>query len=112
VLKEFVYMPKFNREWSAAGFDDEDLRSLESFLMDKPDAGPVMAGTGGLRKLRWKLPNRGKRGGVRVLYLSYLYTSKICMVDLFPKDEKDNLTAAERNSVKKIVKQINEELGV
>lgn len=48
--------------------DDESLRTLQNLLLEKPERGPVIAGTGGLRKLRLALPGRGKRGGARVIY--------------------------------------------
>jgi hypothetical protein len=53
----------------------------------------------------------GKSGGIRVLYIDVPHTQTICMVDLFPKDEKENLSQAERNNIKKIAKIIIEELG-
>lgn len=48
--------------------DDESLRTLQNLLLEKPERGPVIAGTGGLRMLRLVLPGRGKRGGARVIY--------------------------------------------
>lgn len=77
--------------------------------MDNPDAAPVMVGTGGLRKLRWALPGKGKSGGIRVLYVSFVKFEKIYMIDLFTKDEKDNLTQAERNKVKQAIQVLEKE---
>ena len=48
--------------------DDDLYRQLQNFLIEQPDAGDLIEGTGGLRKVRWKLPGTGKRGGVRVIY--------------------------------------------
>ena len=109
MIREFIYTAKFDREWSALGLSDDDLCLLESFLLENPTAGAIMAGTGGIRKLRWILPHIGKSGGVRVLYIDYLAYSKICVFDIFTKDEKDNLSRAERSSLKQIVKAIGEE---
>lgn len=47
---------------------DEQYAELQMALMTNPEAGPVIAGTGGVRKLRWAAPGRGKRGGYRVIY--------------------------------------------
>lgn len=47
---------------------DEDLRALQNHLMEHPDAGDVIPESGGLRKVRWRVGNRGKRGGVRIIY--------------------------------------------
>ncbi len=49
--------------------EDEQYRQLQNFLLDNPLSGDVIIGTGGLRKLRWRLKDKGKQGGVRVIYL-------------------------------------------
>ncbi|MGC9386262.1 MAG: hypothetical protein ACP5D0_04915 [Hydrogenovibrio sp.] len=49
--------------------NDCEYRELQNFLIQQPLAGDVVQGTGGLRKLRWKLANKGKRGGIRTIYL-------------------------------------------
>jgi hypothetical protein len=110
VIRAFIYTSKFDREWKKLGLNDDDLRLLEKHLLDNPTAGAIMEGTGGIRKMRWALPNTGKRGGIRALYVDYIFSEKICMFDLFPKDEKENLTHAEKNALKQIVKAIGEEL--
>jgi hypothetical protein len=111
VKREFVYTRKFDREWANRNLTDEDQRHLEMFLLEAPDSGNIMRGTGGLRKIRWNVFGKGKSGGIRVLYIDLPHTQIICMVDLFPKDEKENLSQAERNGIKKIVKIIMEEFG-
>lgn len=107
--REFVYLPKFDREWQKLGLTDDDHIPLENYLMENPDMGNVMQGTGGLRKLRWALPNRGKSGSIRVLYVDFIYDGTIYMIDLFPKDEKENISQAERNIIKQVIKAIGEE---
>ena len=109
MIREFIYTPKFDREWKKIGLNDDDLSLLELFLLENPDAGNIMRGTGGIRKLRWALPDRGKSSGIRVLYVDFIITEKICMFDLFPKDEKENLSQTEKNELKQIVKSIGEE---
>jgi hypothetical protein len=108
MIREFIYTAKFDKEWAALGLTDNDLQPLEKHLLENPQAGMIMEGTGGIRKMRWVLPDRGKSGGIRILYLDYIFSEKICMFDLFPKDLKDNLTAAEKAALKKIVKVIGE----
>ena len=49
-------------------FDDDTYATLQAFLCIHPDAGEVIRGTGGIRKIRWTMPGRGKRGGSRVIY--------------------------------------------
>ena len=111
MFADFVYTKKFDKEWESVGLNDDDLRPLESYLLKNPTAGKIMVGTGGIRKLRWMLPNTGKSGGIRVLYIDYVSYGKICMFDLFAKDEKGNLSVAERNALKAVVKAIGEEFG-
>ena len=110
MVREFVYTQKFDREWKSVGLNDDDLLLLELFLLENPNAGKIMQRTGGIRKLRWALPDSGKSGGVRVLYIDFIVLEKICIFDLFPKAEKDNLTQAEKAVLKHIVKTIGEEL--
>ena len=110
MFREFVYTQKFDREWKNAGLNDDDLLLLELFLLENPNSGRFMQGTGGIRKLRWALPDSGKSGGVRVLYIDFIVSEKICIFDLFTKAEKENLTKAEKTALKHIVKTIGEEL--
>jgi len=58
----------FNRRATKAGLDEEDLTELIRALVERPDLGAVISGTGGARKVRLRLPGRGKRGGARVIY--------------------------------------------
>jgi hypothetical protein len=81
---------------------------LQHLLMENPDSGDVMPGCGGLRKIRVADPKRGKgkRGGVRVIYLHIPAAGRFYLLDLYGKDEKDNLAASE----KKLLRQLAEEL--
>jgi len=99
----FVYSKKFTDKWHDLKLTDNDLYSLEQYLLKNPSAGNVIQGTGGLRKLRWALPNAGKSGGIRVLYVDIVIHEEIYMVDLFSKSGKENLTDAEKNAIKKII---------
>jgi len=110
MIREFVYTQKFDREWRKIGLGDDDLLPLEIFLLENPNAGRIIEGTGGIRKLRWALPDSGKSGGIRVLYIDFIVSEKICIFDLFQKSDKENLTHAEKATLKQIVKSIGEEL--
>lgn len=63
---EFVETPFFTRNVSRY-LDDDELARLQSFLIEHPDTGQVVPGAGGVRKLRWAVAGRGKRGGLRVI---------------------------------------------
>ncbi len=83
---------------------DDAYRRLQSALMDRPDLGPVIQGSGGLRKLRWALPGRGKSGGVRVIY--YLVTQEqILMVFIYPKSEQDDLTPDQLMRLRRMIEE-------
>jgi hypothetical protein len=109
MIREFVYTQKFDKEWKKLGLTDDDLYLLELYILEKPNSGKIIQGTGGIRKLRWVLPNTGKSGGIRVLYIDFIASEKICMFDLFAKNEKDNLSQLEKSKLKQIVKVIGEE---
>lgn len=86
-------------------------QEMEEEIAGEPDRYPVMACTGGFRKARWGQSGRGKRGGVRVIYYFLVRPDLIFLADLYPKNEKENLTHAERNELKKIAAEIKREFG-
>jgi len=84
-------------------FTDEEYAALQSAIMANPDAGDVIPGSGGVRKLRWGLAGRGKRGGVRVIYYLRLQQGQVWMLTLYAKNEAATIPGA-------ILKKIKEEL--
>lgn len=72
MTRTFIQTQEFSRQWRALGFDDEDLRHLELMIMQNPEVGVVMQGTGGLRKMRFAYEGRGKSGSVRVCYVDFV----------------------------------------
>ena len=104
--REFIISKEFDRVWKECGLNDDDLYELEVFLCKNPDAGDVMEGTGGVRKLRWALGGRGKSGGARVVYLDVVFAEHIYLITAFQKNEKANLNKRERNEMKAIVDAI------
>jgi len=81
----------------------EERQDIINFLAKNPKAGDIMQGTGSVRKLRWGKGGRGKSGGVRVIYYFYNEQLPLYLVTLFAKNERDNLTAEERNNLAKLV---------
>lgn len=104
MTREFVYMDAFQKRWTKLGLNDNDLAELENYLLKNPDAGAVIQDTGGLRKMRWALPNKGKSGSIRVLYIDFVIDETMYMIDLFTKNEKQNLSMSEKNSIKQFIK--------
>ena len=91
--------------------DDEAYRQLQLELLENPQAGDVIEGTGGLRKLRQADARRGKgkRGGLRVIFYWWLGGDQFWMFAVYDKDEADDLTAQERKVLKQLLKhQLNE----
>ena len=73
--------------------DDEQYAALQTKLARQPDAGPLIPGSGGMRKIRWAAGGRGKRGGVRLIYYWWVARDRISMLLVYPKNEQDNLSA-------------------
>jgi len=72
VNREFVRTPEFEKCWKSFGLTEDDMVNLEHFLCMNPQIGAVMPGTGALRKIRWALPNRGKQGSIRIVYVDFI----------------------------------------
>jgi hypothetical protein len=98
---EFIEAPTFTAHLADYLVDDEYL-ALQAFLAGDPEAGDVIPGTGGFRKLRWADPVRGKgkRGGLRVVYYYLLSDARIWLMTLYNKGEMSDLNAAEKRALK------------
>ncbi|MCF7953487.1 MAG: type II toxin-antitoxin system RelE/ParE family toxin [Spirochaetales bacterium] len=103
-------MPSFEKHWINGKLTDEHLKELEVLLCEHPDMGALIAGTGGLRKLRWALPGKGKSGSIRVLYIDFAHYEQIYMVTCFKKKNKENLTQDEKNQIKSMINKIKANL--
>jgi mRNA-degrading endonuclease RelE of RelBE toxin-antitoxin system len=86
-------------------FTDEEYRELQKVLVNRPDAGSLIVGSGGLRKIRWAKQGRGKRGGVRVIYYWAVSSAQILMLFMYPKGERDDLTPIQIKMLKQIVEE-------
>ncbi len=86
-------------------------QELEKSIAADPERHPLVAGTGGFRKARWRRPGSGKSGGVRVIYYFMVRPDLVFLADLYAKNEKENLTHAESNQLKKIASEIQREFG-
>jgi putative component of toxin-antitoxin plasmid stabilization module len=88
-------------QWS-----DEDLRSLQNFLLATPDAGDVIPGGSGLRKLRWSAQGRGKRGGARVIYYRHVPKECIYLICAYVKSAQADLTRDQIKALAQLMKDI------
>ena len=75
--RAFVLTPSFERVWAEMGLGDSELARLQSLLFMDPEAGDVIQGTGGARKVRIPLEGRGKSGGGRVIYVDVVIREQI-----------------------------------
>ena len=82
---------------------DEEYSLLQQALIAEPEAGSVVAGSGGVRKMRWGMAGRGKRGGIRVIYYLRTKQGQIWMLTLYPKNVAENISAH-------VLKQIKDEI--
>lgn len=108
----FIHDPGFVDDWKALKLTDEDLRALEVILMADPRKPPVIPGTGGLRKLRFSAASwsGGKSGGARVLFAWFPAHAVIYLVMAYPKSRRDNITAAEKVGIARILRSIESKL--
>jgi mRNA-degrading endonuclease RelE of RelBE toxin-antitoxin system len=83
--------------------DDDEYRELQKVLMDNPETGNIIPGSGGLRKVRWRAPGRGKRGGYRVIYYARLKQGVILMLTMYPKNVAENIPAHVLRRIRKEV---------
>lgn len=72
---------------------DDEYASLQKTLVANPQAGPLIPGSGGVRKIRWAVRGRGKRGGVRVIYYAKIREGVISMLTIYPKNVAENIPA-------------------
>lgn len=107
-LLNFVQWDSFVQDWKRLGFDDDDLRVLETMIMVGPKRQPVVGGTGAVRKIRMAKNNTesGKSSGVRVCYVYFEDFSVVLLLVAYGKDEQDNISAAGKRAMKSLTQDI------
>ena len=88
----FIESSIFERELPLY-LDDDEYAELQRALMDNPEAGELVPGSGGVRKLRWKRSGMGKRGGVRLIYFVRYAPNEIWMLTIYAKSRRGNIPA-------------------
>ena len=97
----FIESPAFDR-LRELYLDDDEYAELQQFMMLNPEAGDLVRGSGGVRKLRWKRKGSGKRGGLRVIYFVRYRPNEFWMLTLYAKARRENAPAH-------VLKQLKEE---
>ena len=98
----FIEAPKFT-ELIQSHLNDEEYAALQWLLLERPDAGDIVPGSGGVRKIRWGLRGKGKRGGIRVIYYWKTADDEIWLLTLYAKNVQENIPA-------QVLKQIAQEI--
>lgn len=107
--RSFVLTRAFDRSWTDMGLGDDELTELQLLLVNDPEAGDVIQGTGGARKVRIPLEGRGKSGGGRVIYVDVVVREIIYLLMAYPKNVQTDLTPDQKKAVKKAIDAIKEE---
>ena len=87
---------------------DDEYAGLQNHLSEHPDAGAIIQGTGGVRKIRWAVSGRGKRGGSRLIYY-WDCGDRILMLYVYLKNERENLTSKQKKMMKQIAEAYKHE---
>ena len=82
---------------------DDEYRKLQVVLANRPNAGSIIRNSGGLRKIRWSIAGRGKRGGVRVIYYWAVKHERLLMLFMYPKNVQDDLTPDQLKVLRKLI---------
>lgn len=108
MIRTFIEVPLFTKRWREIGLTDDDLLQLQIMLLKDPESGPVIEDTGGIRKVRFPLENRGKSGSVRVCYTDFAEYEVTYLITAFTKKDQENLTDEEKNVLRKLVKSLRD----
>lgn len=99
----------FQKGCKEIGVTEEDVYNMTIFIAQNPDAGDLIKGTGGARKIRFPLGSKGKSGGCRVITYYVAEDIPVFLLDIFSKSEKINLSKKERNELKEILDGLAED---
>lgn len=106
MTRTFIRLSSFIKAWDAIGLSEDDYQELETMLLKNPQLGPVIEGSGGVRKVRFAVPGKGKRGGARVIYIDVVVEEAIYFLYAYPKSVKDDLTKDEVKALRKIAEKL------
>ena len=103
MTKTFIQTRMFAKKWDELGLSDEELCRLEYEIMTDPQGGPIVPGTGRLRKRRFAIKGKGKRGSARVCYVDFVVLDTIYLFSIYMKNKKEDLSKEECNNIKKAI---------
>jgi len=102
----FIETPVFTEQITSL-LDDDEYSEFQAMLIANPEAGRVISGTGGLRKIRWKDPGRqkGKRGGIRIIYYFRMHVGQVLFLTGYDKDHQSDLSASQKRLFREVVRK-------
>lgn len=109
-MQTIVELPEFQNKAKSL-LTKAEKQSVINYLAAHPQSGAIMKGTGGIRKFRWASGNKGKSGGVRVIYYFHNEAIPLFLLSVFGKSEKANLSEAERNELAKVTSILAKNYG-
>ena len=107
---QFIEQPLFTRQLLEL-VDDDEYRMFQNELAANPEKGPLVKGTGGLRKARMSLPSRGKSGGARVLYLWFPRYDTIIFYFLYTKGDMEDIPRNQLKALRHEIQRIKNTFG-
>jgi mRNA-degrading endonuclease RelE of RelBE toxin-antitoxin system len=99
VFVEFSAFYKRRQEY----LDDEAFREMQNAILQNPELGQSIPGTGGLRKLRWAAQGKGKRGGIRVIYYYFAAKRMVLLLLVYSKNVQDDLSPEQKKMLRELV---------
>jgi len=112
LVHTIVETPAYMRAAKEAGLSEAEMQSIVAFISSNPEAGEVIVGTGGCRKLRFGKDGRGKSGGVRVITFFSGPDIPLFLITVFAKNERSNLSKAECNALAAMTKRLAETYSI
>ena len=106
-MLHFIESPVYSRQIDALLTSDEH-NLLQLALVEQPEAGDIIRGSGGLRKMRWSVAGSGKRGGIRVIYYLH-HKDTVYLLFAYRKNSQENLTSAQLGMLKQLIDQYTHE---
>ena len=107
--RTFIMTSGFDRSWARMGLGEAELQALQNLLLLDPDAGDVIPGLAGARKVRIPLEGRGKSGGGRVIYVDVMIREQIYLLLAYPKNVQTDLNPEQKKIIRKLIETIKEE---
>lgn len=106
-LLHFIETSLFTKQ-IADTLTDDNYRDFQEYLCDNPEIGDIIQGTGGVRKVRWALPNTGKSGGVRILYYYLNDDGTVYLLMAYAKSDQINISESDKQRLKQVITAIKQ----